>query len=115
MKNLNFDFQKINEEDRRFLLNRNMLNLISNEQGRSGNVSLVISAIAILAAMFSIVIQTGNLIYYLIYAIFVIASIIMMIKKYDAVNRVIAEENNLLRKEFNKLFSLHFGYAQSSK
>jgi hypothetical protein len=108
----NFDFGKLKEEDRRFLLNRSLSNLISNEQGRAGNTSLIISAVAVLGAMFSLVLQVGNLIYYLIYGIFSLSSMIIMIKKYRLANKKISEENNSLRKQFNALFSMHFNYAQ---
>lgn len=115
MEDLDFDFKKITEEDRRFLLNKNLSHLISNEHGRAGNVSLIISGIAVLIAMFTIVIQTKNLVYYLIYANFVLFSVILLLNKHKLVNKLIDKENTQLRKEFDKLFCLHFKYAQNSK
>jgi hypothetical protein len=105
------DIKKLNEDDRRFLLDRNMTQAVANSQGSLGNISILMSLVAILIATYSVVYQTGILWVILPYAIFSVIGLIFAVVRYKRAQRNLVKEMFNLKINYDELFKHHFGYA----
>ena len=103
------DKNKIKEEDRRFLMNRNFNEIIASYQGSTHNTAITLSLLAVLISTFSVVYSTKNLILILIFSIFSLGGLITYIKK---VQKNLSVERKKMIEDYDRLFEHHFSYSK---
>jgi hypothetical protein len=111
MKLINIKVKKLTEEDRRFLLNKNLFEITSNWQGTMSNNTLFFSLLAVTIAGFSIVYQTKVLWIILAYIILSLLGIFWSIAQYWAAQNELKKERDRLKLDYDSLFEHHVAYA----
>lgn len=108
---ITLDHNKLKEEDRRFLLNRNLSEVIANNQGSLSNVSIFLSISAICLAGFSLVYQTQTLWLILGYSVISLAILIYYLWNYKKTQKILESDRQRLKLNYDELFKHHFAYA----
>ncbi len=108
---LPLDIKKIKEEDRRFLLDRFLAEVIASHQGSMHNTTITLSLLALAISCFSVVYLTGSLWIILIYCIFALSGLIFYAKKYKASQSGLEEERARMKVDYDELFKYHLNYA----
>ena len=111
MRRATFDHNKLNEEDRRFLLNRNLTETASSHQGSLSNVSIFLSLSAVCLSGFSLVYQTKILWLIVVYCVFSLLGLIYFILKFREAQTELILERMRLKINYDELFKHHFAYA----
>jgi len=105
------DLHKLNEEDRRFLLNRNHSEILAHNQGKTSNVSIGFSILALAVSGFSLVYQTKIWWLVLIYSVFSIVGLIYFNINYQKAQKYLDYEKIRLKIDYEELFKYHLAYA----
>lgn len=105
------DHDKIKEEDRRFLLDRNLNETISSHQGSMSNVTIAFSFLALLISGFSLVYQTRVLWIILIYCACSIIGLICYVNEFKKAQNSLIFERMRLKLNYDELFKHHLAYA----
>lgn len=108
---LDLDIKKLKEEDRRFLLNRNLNEIIASLQGSMYNTSTTSSLLALFLSGFSIVSLTKDLNLIFTYTTFSLILILFFIRKYKKFQFNLRRERDDLKLDYSKLFKYHLDYA----
>ena len=108
---LPLEIKKLTEEDRRFLLDRYLNEVIANHQGSMSNTNFILSLLAILFAGFSIVYQLQNLYFILTYSILSLLGLIFVIKGYKKSQAHLNLERENIGINYDELFKKHLDYA----
>lgn len=108
---LPLDIKKITEEDRIFLLNRFLTEIIASHQGSMYNTSFTLSLLALIISGFSVAYLTKSLLIILVYCVFSIAGLIFYIKKYKQSQKNLESERQKIGIEHDELFKYHLNYA----
>jgi len=105
------DPNKLKEEDRRFLLNRNLNETISSHQGSMSNTTMTLSLLALAIAGFSIIYQTKVIWIILVYCVFSVIGLFFYFYKYKKAQNTLKLERMKLKLNYDELFKRHFAYA----
>lgn len=108
---ITLDHTQLKEEDRRFLLNRNLSETIANNQGSVTNTSMTLSLLALSLSGFSLVYLTKSLWIILVYSISILIGIIFYIGKYKKAQTNLTRERLRLKLNYDELFKYHLAYA----
>ena len=112
---LPIDIKKLKEEDRLFLLNRNLNEIISTHQGAMFNTTITLSLLALAISCFSVVYQSKILVLVWIYCIFSGIGLLVYITKYKKAQESLVSKILKLKLNHDDLFRHHFAYANNEE
>lgn len=115
MRNLfKIDPYKLNEEDRRFLLDKNSLEILHYEQMLMTNKMMTITIFALFTALFSLVVSSNyieNITKFIFGTLMTCLTFYLLITFYNSRNNLFKDKKRMEKESFN-LFKLHFNYSR---
>lgn len=114
---IDLDYNKIKEEDRRFLLSKASQEVISNSQMIMQNNLFIISNFALFASLVALISSSpyiNNPPKLITILFFIVGAIVLIFQGVKANKRVI-KQNNEIKKSHDLSMKLHFKYALVKK
>ncbi|MCX8193757.1 MAG: hypothetical protein N3G19_00090 [Candidatus Pacearchaeota archaeon] len=105
------DIKKLKDEDRRFLLNRNLNKVIANNQSAMFNTTITLSLLALAISCFSVVYVTKISWLIIIYVIIAVIGLGIYFCRYKKAKNYLESEMSKLKINYDALFKHHFNYA----
>ena len=111
---IDFDIEKLKQEDRRFLMSRSLSVASTNATNRLTNTSLVISYISMLIAIFSLVfsIQNGFTEIVIVILTIEVVFLVILLWWYFSAQKKVTNQTKAAEDGHNLMFKKHFEYAK---
>ena len=113
--NIDLDIKKLKEEDRRFLLNKTLNEVMLHHNASMHNVAITLSLFSLLVSLNVLLYSIKNYLFAFYFTIFSTISLIFYWIKYKKSQKSLKEKRFILRSFHNDLSKYHFSYAKKMK